>query len=217
MQRQLDGKRQIYVGLRAQYYTIFGTIFAVMLAGLIGWLSTMEVPAVFDQAKAIFDQSVAISNVALDTRTVTTLRDNFQRGLEIAIQQNVARLGTSVAIVYLIVSVLMIGLAVNYAHRNITLLTHAAREIARGHFDVDLSALYRGRFQSEISELARAVEESGRAQLREQKLKREVSQLKIEIDALRRSSEVHSIVDSDEFKELKQKADELRQHRDDQT
>jgi hypothetical protein len=108
----------------------------------------------------------------------------------------------------------MISLAVAYAHRNIAALTDAARQIAQGHYDVDLSRFYQGRFQSEISELARAVEESGRAQIREQKLKQEVSQLKIEIDGLRRKDEVHAIVDSGSFQQLKQQAQNLRHQND---
>jgi hypothetical protein len=208
--KQTTDQPGIFIGLRARYTLIFGGAFLGVLAAVAGWLGFAGVPAILDTVHRAFELAVTTSNIALDPATVGSLRDLFYRGIEFQVWQNVSRIGLGIAAIYVVASMALISAAVSFAHRNIAAVTAAAREIAQGHYEVDLSRLYAGRFRSEISELAHAIEESGRAQLREQQLKREVSQLRIEIDGLRRAQDVHAIIGGDSFKELRKRADEMR-------
>jgi HAMP domain-containing protein len=201
----------IYIGLRLRFILLFSLLFGLVMAGLYAWLAYFGMPMILDRARTAYDIGVGVSSVALDQTTVRIVRENFIRALEFQAWQNMSQAGLGAVAAFFLTSIVFIILAVAYAHRNISALTEAARQIAQGNYDVDLSRLYQGRFRSEISELARAVEESGRAHLREQKLQHEVVELKIEIDNLRRSKEVSAIVETDDFKELKRKAAELRQ------
>jgi hypothetical protein len=205
-----EGRKPVYVGLRARYIVLFGLVFLVLMAAIYGWFVLSGVPLILQRATTAFDISAGVSNVALDQPTVHTLRENFVRALETQVWHNLEQAGVGLALAFFAVSIGFISLTVAYAQRNMAALTGAARQVSEGNYDVDLSSLYNTRFQSEISELARAVEASGRAHLREQKLQVEVAELKIEIDHLRRDAEVEAIVETDNFKELRRKAAELR-------
>lgn len=200
----------IYIGLRLRYIFLFSLTFLVLLAGLYVWFYNFGMPLILHRATTAFDIGAAVSNIMLDPATVSALRENFIRALQLQVWQNIDQAGLGVMLAVFLVSAGFISLVVSWANRNIAQLTAAARQIAQGNFDVDLSNIYNSRFQSEISELARAVEESGRAHLREQKLKVKLSELKIEINNLKRDQEVSAIVDTDTFQELKRKAAALR-------
>lgn len=200
----------IYIGLRVRYLATFSVVFMLLLVGLYVWFYQSGMPQILQRVMTAYDEGAGVSDVRIDQATVSIVRENFVRELEFQVWQNVSQAGLGVLLVFFFVNVGVISLANAFAHRNISIVTTAAREVAAGHFDIDLSRLYGGRFRSEISELARAVEESGQAHLREQKLQVEVAELKIVIDHLRSDTEVNAIVGTDSFKELKSKADELR-------
>lgn len=92
-------------------------------------------------------------------------------------------------------------------------VTEAARQIARGEYRQDLSQIHQVRFRSEISELAEAIEESGRVHISERRLRQEVSQLRIKIDEARRREQVETIVEDDFFQDLRSRAAQLRAER----
>ncbi len=94
-------------------------------------------------------------------------------------------------------------------------LKGGADSVAQGKYEVDLSRMYTGRFQSEVSDLARAIEGSGRAHIREQVLMQKVHQLEIQIDQSKANAQIDEITDSDFFRDLKGKATKLREERSD--
>ena len=88
-------------------------------------------------------------------------------------------------------------------------LTNAARGIAHGEYKQDLSHLYNIPVYSEISELAEAIEESGRVHIREQVLIERVHELEIKVDEAKKQ-QVEEIVVSQFFQDLKSKAAAMR-------
>lgn len=202
--------KPIYIGLKARYIGLYSLTFLVLMAILYGWFNAFGVPEILRRAGTAFDTGAAVSNVALDQTTVGILRENFSRALAAQVWSNLGVIGPGLALAFFAVAVIFISLVVNYAQRQMATLTAAARQIERGDYNVDLSRLYRGRFQSELSDLARAVEASGRAHLREQQLKGEVAALRIEIDTLKRTHDVSAIVETDGFQEIRRKAAEMR-------
>ncbi len=123
---------------------------------------------------------------------------------------------TTVAIVFvvtyipLLVAVLLVSRAMT---RPIVRVTQAAREIAQGKYEQDLSAIHQVRLRHEISELAEAIEESGRVHIREKQLKAEVAELKIQIDEEKRKRHVDEIVEGEFFQDLQAKARQMRSRR----
>ena len=94
----------------------------------------------------------------------------------------------------------------------ISSLTDMAREVAEGHYDQDIGSLYSGQYRDEVSTLARVFELMvNKVRAREEGLKRQVQELRIEIDEAKKARQVAEITESDYFQTLKQKARELRQ------
>lgn len=100
--------------------------------------------------------------------------------------------------------------------RPIVRLTRMARCVADGDYDQDFSGLVMriGWLRDEISDLA---ETFGfmvdKVRVREITLKRQVEELKIEIDVVKRQQQVHEIVDTDFFQDLQAKARAARVHK----
>jgi hypothetical protein len=97
------------------------------------------------------------------------------------------------------------------AARPFKTLTAAAHNIAKGEYKQDLSKFYSGPFRSEISQLAEAIEASGRAHLREQALIQEVHELKIQIDDHEKAKQVKQVTESAGFQDLKARAKAMRE------
>ena len=98
--------------------------------------------------------------------------------------------------------------------RPIVALTEAARRISQGEFEQDLSHIREASFfHHEIDELAEAIEESGRAHLSERRLRKQVAELKIQINEVKRRKQVAQIVENDFFQDLQAKARGLRAER----
>jgi nitrate/nitrite-specific signal transduction histidine kinase len=95
--------------------------------------------------------------------------------------------------------------------RPITALTAAAERVAEGEYDQDLSKLYSGRLRDEVSTLAQVFDIMiGKVHAREEHLKRQVRELRIEIDQTKKERHVQEIVESDYFRELRASAKEMR-------
>jgi HAMP domain-containing protein len=90
-------------------------------------------------------------------------------------------------------------------------LTAAAERTGEGDYSVDFSGLRDQGLKDEIGVLAGVFEIMvDKVHKREQSLKQQVAQLKIEIDEVKKQSEVAEIVESDFFKDLKSRASNLR-------
>jgi methyl-accepting chemotaxis protein len=96
----------------------------------------------------------------------------------------------------------------------ITQLTGVAELIGEGKYAEALAAMPRRLLRDEISMLAHVFEIMvDKVYQREQTLLRQVSELKIEIDEVKRQKQVSEIVDSDFFQTLQMKAREMRRRR----
>jgi HAMP domain len=95
----------------------------------------------------------------------------------------------------------------------VTRLTKAAERIGEGDYDQDLFVLHNNRrVDDEMSTLARVFEMMvGKVRQREESLKQQVAELKIEIDQTKRKKQVSEIVDTDFFQELQAKARLIRE------
>lgn len=95
--------------------------------------------------------------------------------------------------------------------RPITALTAVAERVAEGEYDQDISKLYSGRMRDEVSTLAHVFDMMiDKVHAREEHLKRQVRELRIEIDQTKKERHVQEIVDSDYFKDLQATAREMR-------
>lgn len=111
----------------------------------------------------------------------------------------------------LVVAVLALA---NQVTRPIIALTRAAQRIGQGDYDQDLSAFRSGRLRDEVAVLTEVFELMvSKVYQREQTLRRQVAELKIEIDEAKRQKQVSEIVDSDFFQNVQARAQAMRQRR----
>jgi nitrogen fixation/metabolism regulation signal transduction histidine kinase len=102
--------------------------------------------------------------------------------------------------------------------RPIKRLTTVADSIGQGNYDQDVSRLHGGFFVDEVASLAEVFEiMMGRVRTREEKLKQQVAELQIMVDESKKAKQVAEIVDTDFFRELQNKANEMRARRGDQS
>lgn len=95
--------------------------------------------------------------------------------------------------------------------RRLNDLTVSADRIGEGDYNQNLAYLNEGYWQDEISKLAKVFEiMMGKVRYREESLKQQVAELKIEIDQVKRSKQVQEIVETDFFQDLIGKAREMR-------
>lgn len=96
-----------------------------------------------------------------------------------------------------------------YLH-NVSLVTNAAAAVETGGFDEQALDAVAGRADA-LGQLARVFQRMGReVQAREQRLKTQVQQLKIEIDEARKTKQVEEVTESDYFQSLQRRANDLR-------
>jgi len=109
---------------------------------------------------------------------------------------------------------IFIYIIVTLGARPILKLTKAATAVGEGDYNQEFGSLTSARFTDEITTLACVflgmVEKISN---REEKLKRRVEQLTIEIDESKRQREVKKIVESGAFRDLQEKAQALRARR----
>ncbi len=110
--------------------------------------------------------------------------------------------GTLFGLVYLVSNILT---------KRLKTLAEAAAKIGEGDYEQDLSLLSSGKSSDEISKLAKVFDIMvSKVRKREETLKQQVAELKIEIDQVKRKKQVNEIVDSDFFQDLVLKARKLR-------
>jgi two-component system cell cycle response regulator len=98
--------------------------------------------------------------------------------------------------------------------RNVERVTTAAAAVEAGEFDPKTIEQVAAR-EDELGQLARVFQRmAGEVQAREQRLKQEVQQLRIEIDETRTARQVAEITETDYFRDLQRKADRLRSRSD---
>jgi HAMP domain-containing protein len=115
------------------------------------------------------------------------------------------------ALAVLVVAVLALA---DRLTRPIVALTRAAQRIGQGDYDQDLSAFRSGRLRDEVATLTEVFELMvGKVYQREQTLRRQVEELKIEIDEAKRRKQVNEIVESDFFQNVQARAQAMRQRR----
>ncbi len=109
---------------------------------------------------------------------------------------------------------ILVLLTSNMLIRPILKLTDKAERIGEGDYEQDLSYAQSGRTRDEIGVLADVFSTMvQKVYQREQRLMVEVSKLRIEIDESKRSKQINEIVDTDFFRELQVKANDMRQRR----
>ena len=102
----------------------------------------------------------------------------------------------------------------NIFSKPICRLSQVAKEIGEGDYEHDLSVFYKRRLPDEITILADVfIMMANKVRQREESLKKQVAQLKIEIDHSRREKEVKQITETDFFQDLRSKALRLRERR----
>jgi methyl-accepting chemotaxis protein len=106
-------------------------------------------------------------------------------------------------------------LAARTITRPLSLLTEAARDMARGTLNAAvLDSLFRRKVGDEITELSAVFKQMAlQVQLREKKLKEEIQQLNIQIDERKARSEVSEITETEFFQNLAKRASDLRRQR----
>jgi HAMP domain-containing protein len=126
--------------------------------------------------------------------------------------QNALLLITGLSAGVLIVAAILVS-------RNITgpllKLTHAAKIMQQGELDLQtLDPLLKSRVDDEVTELSRVFKQMAQAvQLRERRLREEVEYLRIQIDETKKQKEVESIVQSEVFRNIQERAAVMRAER----
>lgn len=130
------------------------------------------------------------------------------------LQQNILQTivpASALTLTVLIVAVLALASRVT---RPIIALTRAAQRIGQGDYDQNLAAFRSGRLRDEVATLTNVFELMvNKVYQREQTLRRQVEELKIEIDEAKRQKQVSEIVDSDFFQNIQARARTMRQRR----
>lgn len=111
----------------------------------------------------------------------------------------------------IIIALVLVFIVSTSLARPVIALTSVAERVAEGDYDQDISGLYSGKLRDEVSTLAQVFEMMvDKVGAREAQLKRQVAELRIEIDQAKRERHVSEITDTDYFRELQQKARKLR-------
>jgi HAMP domain-containing protein len=102
----------------------------------------------------------------------------------------------------------------NFFTRPLITLSAAAKKVGEGDYETDFSELISERYRDEIDSLAQSFSIMvDKVYQREQTLKRQVARLKIEIDEVKQKEGVQEIVETDFFRHLQTRANDLRSER----
>lgn len=111
---------------------------------------------------------------------------------------------------YVVLLIAAFGVASAFANP-ISALAASAERIGEGHYDEDIADMSVGPFRDELTVFADVFEIMiGKVHKREQSLRRQVEELRIQIDEKKRSEQVAEIVDTDFFRDLRTKARTMR-------
>lgn len=143
--------------------------------------------------------------------TVAVLGVDFEADYVREVQQEIRdRVVVGFAITYTGLFVLVFVLSDLFT-KPIVGLTKAAERIGEGEYTDDLDLFQQSKMPDEISTLAEVFALMvSKVKQREESLKQQVTELKIEIDEVKRKKQVSEIVDSDFFHDLQTKARRLR-------
>ncbi|KAA3645057.1 MAG: HAMP domain-containing protein [Chloroflexi bacterium] len=156
-------------------------------------------------APVMNDQGEIVAAVGVDFRAEYV--DNVRQSI-------LSQMLTAFLITYAILFILVFAFSQIFT-RPIAQLTDAAELIGEGDYEQDLSEIGAQRFRDEIGRLADVFDIMvEKVYEREQKLLRQVAELRIEIDKGQQSEQVDEIVETDFFRELQSRAAKLRQERD---
>jgi HAMP domain-containing protein len=118
--------------------------------------------------------------------------------------------GRALMITYAVLIVLVL-LASRLLTRPIGLLTAAAERVGEGDYEVDFARFRQRRWRDEIGVLSEVLAGMvDKVRVREQTLRKQVQELRIEIDEAKRKEQVAEIVDTDFFRDLQSKAANMR-------
>lgn len=164
-----------------------------------------------DQAHRIFGGVIIGANTSEFHRAATEIRDHI--GNERAHQQTTMIEIIAIGIVLLVAASIMIARSIT---QPIRLLIGAAQAIEDGAPEnVRLSTILNRRRQDEVTKLASVFDGMAReVQLREQKLKEQITQLHIQVDEQKKNEHVAEITETPYFQDLQQRAKNLRIRRD---
>ncbi len=139
---------------------------------------------------------------------------DFQADYVFQVQETIRNtVWAAFAIVYIVLFVLVWFLTQSLT-RPVIKLTEIAERVGEGDYNVDFEGLHRGKLRDEISSLAQTIESmTAKIYQRERDLRRQVEELRIEIDETKRASQLEEIVETDFFRELKSKAKHMRNRR----
>lgn len=152
--------------------------------------------------KDSFGEKVAAIGVDFIADTVNEVRESVSSQINRAFQ---------IAYPFMLILVLLVT---NVFSKPLITLAAAAEKIGEGNYEVDFSQLISDKYRDEIDSLASIFEIMvSKVYKREQTLKRQVAQLKIEIDQGKHESEVSEIVETDFFKDLQSRASDLKSKR----
>ncbi len=129
----------------------------------------------------------------------------------ISVRKAVQTTFLGVSILATIIMIVLVLIVSNILAQPIIKLTQAAQNVGEGNYDQEFGSLTKSKNTDEIDVLAHnfAIMVS-KVDKREQGLRQQLQQLRIEIDDSKRNKQVSEIVDSDFFRDLKDKAQEMR-------
>lgn len=141
-----------------------------------------------------------------------------QEAVKSQVQEEIQRRGVivfggtfAVLFVTYAASSVLVFMVANRITQPLLALTAIAEDVAEGDYEQDISKLYSGRMQDEVATLARVFDLMiDKVHAREERLKRQVRELRIEIDQTKKERHVKEIVESDYFKDLQATAREMR-------
>ena len=106
---------------------------------------------------------------------------------------------------------LLVYILSSFLTRPIVKLTSAAEQIGEGDYTYDLDTFNHGRLVDEVSTLAQVFALMvSKVKEREESLRMQVRELKVEIDEVKRKKQVQQIVGSDFFQDLQSKSNRIR-------
>ncbi|MBN1810496.1 MAG: HAMP domain-containing protein [Anaerolineae bacterium] len=143
---------------------------------------------------------------------------DVQEAVRSQVQEEIQRRGVvvfggtfAVLFVTYAASSVLVFMVSNRITRPVIALTAIAERVAEGDYEQDLSGHYSGGYPDEVSTLAQVFDLMiDKVHAREEHLKRQVQELRIEIDQSKKERHVQEIVESDYFKELRATAREMR-------
>ena len=144
--------------------------------------------------------------------TMVAIGVDFEASYVLEVQQ---RIQGQMGVAFLITYVTLFGLVLIVSRvltRPLLDLKDRAEQISEGNYSEKMTAITRQqRFQDEITILAETFDVMvGKVRQREENLKQQVTELKIEIDQAKRQKHVQEVIDSDFFQDLQVRAKLLR-------